>query len=212
MRSIGLITYHHTTNFGSLLQTYALYKTVTQMGYNCKVIDYRNDAVEKREFIKHIYQCKDLRELKEHIKYARFKKRKAKVFAEFLKTNLAMSDLVYDRDNVQKANQEFDTFLVGSDLVWDFSINQNDLTYMLDFADKDAVKIAYAWKKAIAAGIMFVFVFTIGKNFSISIFYTFVEILIGAIVYVIVLVVLRDAFVCKYIDKTFHKILGQRRK
>lgn len=144
MRSIGLITYHHTTNFGSLLQTYALYKTVTQMGYNCKVIDYRNDAVEKREFIKHIYQCKDLRELKEHIKYARFKKRKAKVFAEFLKTNLAMSDLVYDRDNVQKANQEFDTFLVGSDLVWDFSINQNDLTYMLDFADKDAVKIAYA--------------------------------------------------------------------
>ena len=55
-----------------------------------------------------------------------------------------MSDLVYDRDNVQKANQEFDTFLVGSDLVWDFSINQNDLTYMLDFADKDAVKIAYA--------------------------------------------------------------------
>ena len=54
MRSIGLITYHHTTNFGSLLQTYALYKTVTQMGYNCKVIDYRNDAVEKREFIKHI--------------------------------------------------------------------------------------------------------------------------------------------------------------
>lgn len=144
VRSIGLITYHHTTNFGSLLQTYALYKTVTQMGYNCKVIDYRNDAVEKREFIKHIYQCKDLRELKEHIKYARFKKRKAKVFAEFLKTNLAMSDLVYDRDNVQKANQEFDTFLVGSDLVWDFSINQNDLTYMLDFADKDAVKIAYA--------------------------------------------------------------------
>ena len=55
-----------------------------------------------------------------------------------------MSDLVYDRDNVQKANQEFDTFLVGSDLVWEFSINQNDLTYMLDFADKDAVKIAYA--------------------------------------------------------------------
>ena len=72
--------------------------------------------------------------------------------------------------------------------------------------------IEMGWKKAIAAGIMFVFVFTIGKNFSISIFYTFVEILIGAIVYVIVLVVLRDAFVCKYIDKTFHKILGQRRK
>ena len=62
--------------------------------------------------------------------------------------------------------------------------------------------IEMGWKKAIAAGIMFVFVFTIGKNFSISIFYTFVEILIGAIVYVIVLVVLRDAYAIleKYID------------
>ena len=38
VRSIGLITYHHTTNFGSLLQTYALYKTVTQMGYNCRLL------------------------------------------------------------------------------------------------------------------------------------------------------------------------------
>ncbi len=64
MRSIGLITYHHTTNFGSLLQTYALYKTVTQMGYNCKVIDYRNDAVEKREFIKHNISVKTYESLK----------------------------------------------------------------------------------------------------------------------------------------------------
>lgn len=110
MRSIGLITYHHTTNFGSLLQTYALYKTVTQMGYNCKVIDYRNDAVEKREFIKHIYQCKDLRELKEHIKYARFKKRKAKVFAEFLKTNLPCPIWFIDRDNVKKQNKSLIRF------------------------------------------------------------------------------------------------------
>ena len=78
MRSIGLITYHHTTNFGSLLQTYALYKTVTQMGYNCKVIDYRNDAVEKREFIKHIYQCKDLREAERAYKICTFQEKKGK--------------------------------------------------------------------------------------------------------------------------------------
>ena len=44
---IGLLTYHHTTNFGSLLQTYALYRTVIGMGYSCEIVDYRNIDAEK---------------------------------------------------------------------------------------------------------------------------------------------------------------------
>lgn len=48
-KKVGLLTYHHTTNFGSLLQTFALYKTITEIGYPCEIIDYRNEAVEQRE-------------------------------------------------------------------------------------------------------------------------------------------------------------------
>ena len=41
MKKIGLITFHDTTNFGSFLQTFGLYKAINDMGYTCKVLDYK---------------------------------------------------------------------------------------------------------------------------------------------------------------------------
>ena len=80
-KKVGLLTYHHTTNFGSLLQTFALYKTITEIGYPCEIIDYRNEAVEQREFIKKLYQCRSLREIKHHLQYSKYRRKKAKEFA-----------------------------------------------------------------------------------------------------------------------------------
>lgn len=144
MNKIGLLTYHHTTNFGSLLQTYALYDTVVRWGFDCEVIDYRNEAVEKREFLKPFYQCKDIRELKNHILYSRFRKKKANTFAKFIEERMQVSSQRYDRTNIEFANNYYNCFLVGSDLVWDFSINGNDTTYMLDFTRGQCRKIAFA--------------------------------------------------------------------
>ena len=79
-QKVGLLTYHHTTNFGSLLQTYALYKAIQDLGFDCEVIDYRNSVVEAREFRKRAYQCRNIRELKDHLQYSGYKKKKAKEF------------------------------------------------------------------------------------------------------------------------------------
>ena len=49
MKRIGLLTFHDTTNFGSWLQTYALYEKVRQLGYNAEIIDYRCKGIELRE-------------------------------------------------------------------------------------------------------------------------------------------------------------------
>lgn len=141
---IGLLTYHHTTNFGSLLQTYALHKTIIEMGYSCEIIDYRNEAVEQREFIKKIYQCCSLREIKNHLQYSKHKKRKAKEFAIFLRDNFDISSVMYHKNSISEANARYDCFVVGSDLVWDFSINSHDTTYMLDFAEERKRKVAFA--------------------------------------------------------------------
>ena len=46
---IGLITFHRSTNFGSCLQAFALYKKIEMMGYQCEIIDYRCPAIEARE-------------------------------------------------------------------------------------------------------------------------------------------------------------------
>ena len=143
-KRVGLLTYHHTTNFGSLLQSYALYRTVINMGFDCEVIDYRNSAVESREFIKRFYNCNNLHELKGHLKYGGYKKKKAKAFSEFLLEKIKISEKSYSLENISEVNDIYDCFLIGSDLVWDFSINGHDTTYMLDFAKNDVSKLAYA--------------------------------------------------------------------
>lgn len=152
-QKIGLLTYHHTTNFGSLLQTYALYKTVNEIGYICEIVDYRNIEVEKREFLKKIYQCHSLQEIKSQLYYGKHKKKKAKEFMAFVQCNCNVSPVVFSKNNIFEANSRYDIFLVGSDLVWDFSINGCDTTYMLDFVEDGKGKIAFAssvgevWKR-----------------------------------------------------------------
>lgn len=141
---VGLLTYHHTTNFGSLLQTYSLYLAVKKLGYNCEIIDYRNETVEKREFLKHIYQCHSIREIKDHIKYSRFKKNKAQEFTKFCVEKLSVSNKRYNHSDINKVNGIYYCYLVGSDLVWDFSINAHDTAYMLDFANDKTKKVAFA--------------------------------------------------------------------
>ena len=141
---IGILTYHHTTNFGSLLQTYGLVKKVNDLGYDCDVINYYNDAVENREKPKMLSDCRDWRAVRDYFKYESFKKNKNREFETFLSTRMHLSKESYNRANIADANKVYDTFLVGSDLVWDDTINDHDRTYMLDFALDGSRKIAYA--------------------------------------------------------------------
>ena len=57
---------------------------------------------------------------------------------------MSLSEKLYTKHNIDDANSVYDTFLIGSDLVWDFSINNHDTAYLLDFATNGKKKIAYA--------------------------------------------------------------------
>lgn len=114
------------------------------MGYVCEVIDYRNEIVEQREFVKKLYQCNGLREIKNHIQYSKYRRKKAAEFADFLHNNFVFSPTVFYKSNILESNSLYDCFLVGSDLVWDFSINGHDTAYMFDFVKENKRKIAFA--------------------------------------------------------------------
>lgn len=49
MPKVGIVTFHRSTNFGSYLQTYGLYRKIADLGCECEVIDYRCPAIEARE-------------------------------------------------------------------------------------------------------------------------------------------------------------------
>lgn len=144
MRKIGLLTYHHTTNFGSLLQTYGLYKAVTDLGKQCEIVNYHNATVDKREAPIRLANCRTIRDYVHYFLREPKKRKKEKYFDQFVSQKMGISKTEYTEENIRVANSEYDTFLIGSDLVWDFSINGNDRTYMLDFANDKTSKIAYA--------------------------------------------------------------------
>lgn len=141
---VGLITYHHTSNFGSLLQTYSLYKRVTELGFDCEIIDYRNTAVEKREKPLSIIDCTNIRNLIYYFVYEPKLRKKIANFEQFCEKKMKLSSETYNRENIFQCKDSYDIFLVGSDLVWDFDNNGSDTTYMLDFVDDKKKKIAYA--------------------------------------------------------------------
>ena len=39
-KKIGIITYHHTINYGATLQSYGLYNFLINLGYEVELIDY----------------------------------------------------------------------------------------------------------------------------------------------------------------------------
>ena len=42
----GVITFHRAHNYGAILQTYALQKTLEKYSIDCEVIDYRSRFIE----------------------------------------------------------------------------------------------------------------------------------------------------------------------
>lgn len=69
MKKIGLITIHDTLNYGSLLQTYALYKAIESLGVEIELIDYKCKAIMDRETTYPLSQC---RNIKDNVAFAGF--------------------------------------------------------------------------------------------------------------------------------------------
>lgn len=43
MNKVGIITFHGAHNYGSSLQAYALQKTISNLGYDCEIINFRTE-------------------------------------------------------------------------------------------------------------------------------------------------------------------------
>ena len=137
---IGLLTIHHTTNFGSALQTYGLYSKIREMGYDISIIDYRCEAIENREFM--TGPVKSLRMFYRKMKYTPVIHRKAKVFNQFFAENVKLTQ-TFTRQTIGDVNFDFDTFVVGSDIVWGLNVTGNDMSYFLDFVEPKKKRIAF---------------------------------------------------------------------
>ena len=140
---IGLLTIHDTLNYGSLLQTYATYMALKSITDNVELIDYKCDAISKRESTHSIAECKSVKDLIKWMMWHPAMNEKKKEFWKFIKDRIVLSE-PYSRETIKASNEKYDTFIVGSDIVWGTNITGHDYTYFLDFVDNRKKKIAFS--------------------------------------------------------------------
>lgn len=146
MKKIGLLTYHDTINYGSLLQTYATYRAIEEITGNSRsveLIDYKCAEIAKRETIYSLSSCRTLSDIIKSILWNSSLKKKKEAFWRFIDQNMKLSKS-YTLDTIAEVNRMYDIFLVGSDIVWSLDITGHDYTYYLDFADDDKKKVSFS--------------------------------------------------------------------
>lgn len=140
---IGILTFHDTTNFGSLLQTYGLYRFIVDLGFDCDIIDYQCENIVEREIPKPFAFSFCPKHLLREFFFQTTKRKKYMSMLSFLREHMTLSEKC-DRTNVKSLNDKYDCFVVGSDIVWGLDITANDTAYFLDFVEDGKKKIAFS--------------------------------------------------------------------
>lgn len=153
---IGVITYWYgDSNYGMLLQCWALQKYLKDMGHDPFVIRYRPKGPFIRRFAKSIlnsilcYINPEKRVQKIEIENQnRFNVEMDKIrnFSQFREQHLVLSELYYEHLLQLRHNPpQADYYICGSDQIWSCHLKVNDSWgYYLAFGDKSTKRVAYA--------------------------------------------------------------------
>lgn len=131
MKPIGILTFHRASNYGAVLQAYALQTVLSNLGGEAVIIDYRCREVEEGHrpwglFKRHKFPIVLLRCL--------VAARKDLLFGTFRRNRLKLSAQM-SADDLAEHKDEYALFVAGSDQVWNDVFSGMDPVYMLTFAD-----------------------------------------------------------------------------
>lgn len=141
MIKCGVLTFQMTTNYGAVLQAYALMHALNNFdAVNCEILDYRCEAVEDRYKIMRRYET--ARELVKAALCAVPNAVLKKKFAKFTYEQCEISEPIMP-GNLKKALVQYDIVVVGSDQIWNSELTGGDENYFLPF-QSSCKKIAYA--------------------------------------------------------------------
>lgn len=153
---VGIITFQRVNNYGTVLQMYALYQTIKNMGIECEVVDYKRDNVkdvfvwQKNKVLGFLKGQPD-KQLYGNFEFAKilllevFLNRFAKGKFDAFRSRISFSKSI-NRENILRGGilDEYDIFVSGSDQVWNCGRINLDATYMLDFVPEGRRKVSYA--------------------------------------------------------------------
>ncbi len=140
---VGIVTFHEAANYGAVLQAYALQEAVKELGATPSFISCTPLAPapppEPPELLARLQKFPRLREEREKMKVQRGKRNA--LFSDF-RQRLSISPS-YTAEQLPQLNAVYDTFITGSDQVWNYEIIGRNPFYFLDFAHR-AKRFSYA--------------------------------------------------------------------
>ena len=151
MKTVGIITYHHFYNYGTMLQALALQKSIEKLGYSAEMIDYiQDERVSKRQLLK--ARIMSIPSYCLHFKHYYLKRKARKIkreeyidFESFYASNLNIGKIKYRGYEELKNNPPlYDGYVVGSDQTWNPYVSNCPKGNYLTFVNDDSKKGSYA--------------------------------------------------------------------
>ncbi len=163
MKTIGLVTYYQSDNFGAMLQAYALEQAIGKCGCRCLIISHDRFSVKTRELAGERYgkAGKVVRALTTAVRYPRSlfmlgaaqtkqirlgKQAQRAKCASFRDASFPDRTKVfyYTSEQIQKDPPVCDGYVCGSDQIWSPERLEGAGPFFLDFAPAGRNRIAYA--------------------------------------------------------------------
>lgn len=134
---VGLMTFHWATNYGAVLQAFALQEFIARYA-SVLIVPFVPLRVRSYEVVRSLLRC-EWRWFAREREVARFRRR-------YLKIGVGR---IGRSSSLGKISQNFDLFVTGSDQVWNETIlltaeKKPMLAYYLDFVRESKAKVAYA--------------------------------------------------------------------
>ena len=123
---IGLLTYHHSMNYGAVLQTYATCRALRELGHEVEIIDFRQPEKKSNWSFPFYFKVKAFDRFKEQF-YA------------------PCSDYIDSVEELREKDFDYDCLMVGSDQTWNPNISRDKrLAYFLTFGSPDCRRFSFA--------------------------------------------------------------------
>ncbi|MBE6048872.1 MAG: polysaccharide pyruvyl transferase family protein [Clostridium sp.] len=147
MNKVGILTFHASHNYGSVLQAYALQNTVnTCCKCDCEIINFVTDR--QKDMYSIFYNINSLKDILRNVRVRLYKykirKDRFEDFNKFIYGNLKLSEKVYrTKEELESDINKYNTIICGSDQVWNLTIKDFDYSYFAPFKG-DFKKVSYA--------------------------------------------------------------------
>lgn len=120
---IGIITFHASHNYGSMLQAWALQTFLEKRGHQVEIVNYRSQ-LQKAVYHKPISFARwdvALATFKRMLLYPKsipLLNEKWQLFEDFLQNELNITNEYHSVEELQKARMDYDLLICGSDQIW----------------------------------------------------------------------------------------------